>query len=252
MSKKEKERWEYFAANNPYHTVVTLEKYKTENLAESLRDEFFSDGALYLEKVWQEIEVNFGQFSPSRVLDFGCGVGRVVIPFTTRTTTVTGVDISENMLEEAKHNCQIRNIENVNFFQTDEFFRNDNLKFDLIHSAMVFQHIKPVLGMQMLKTLIERLENHGIAVLHFTYLHTKGWLKSLQLSAYRDIPFLYKIKGILQRRNIEPFYPIYTYNLNAIMAVLQENDCHRCMVRFSQHGFNGVLLFFQKRKVDLF
>jgi hypothetical protein len=45
---------------------------------------------------------------------------------------------------------------------------------------------------------------------------------------------------------------MYLYDLNRLLLVLQENDCHNCRIRFSQHGAEGALLFFQKKKDILY
>ena len=53
-------------------------------------------------------------------LDFGCGVGRLIIPFARVFEHVTGVDISPAMLEIAQRNCLEQGIHNVEFVRSDD------------------------------------------------------------------------------------------------------------------------------------
>jgi 2-polyprenyl-3-methyl-5-hydroxy-6-metoxy-1,4-benzoquinol methylase len=100
---KIKENWEYYGKNDPYFAVATFEKFKKANLTEQAKNEFFQTGEEHIEKVWNEIQKHFVEnFRPKRGLDFGCGVGRLVVPLANRCEKVVGVDISNVMLQEAQ------------------------------------------------------------------------------------------------------------------------------------------------------
>jgi SAM-dependent methyltransferase len=248
-----KETWEYFGKNDPYFAVSTFDQFRSENLTDQGKDEFFLSGEEQVARVFDEIETNLHPgFKPKRALDFGCGVGRIVIPLASRAAHVTGVDISKAMLTETARNCESRNLDNVELLETTEFLSTTGPEFDLIHSAIVFQHIAPSHGMPIVKAMVERLRVGGIGVLHFTYSGGLGGLQGLRADAYKRFPFLYALKNKLKGQRREPLMPIYIYNLNDIMSVLQANDCHNCVVRFSHHGHEGVVLFFQKGKLPLF
>ncbi len=249
---KSKENWEYFGKIDPYYAVATFDKFRKENLTESHKDDFFQTGYEHIKKLWDEIEANFGKdFKPRNGLDFGCGVGRLVIPLAERCETVVGVDISESMLEEAVRNCESRKTDNIKFQQTDEFIEGSE-KFDFIHSFVVFQHINPVQGEKIVKKLAQSLTTNGIGVLHFVYAPPPGDRNFWRFKIYRDYPWINKLKNIFKGNRDEPLMPIYIYELNKIFAVLQENDCHKCLVRFSFHGMNGIVIFFQKENDLMF
>ena len=248
-----KETWEYFGKNDPYFAVATFDQFRSENLTDQGKSEFFHTGEAQVARVFDEIESTLDPgFKPKRALDFGCGVGRIVLPLASKAEHVTGVDISEAMLAEAARNCESRNLDNVALLQTSDFLSATGLEFDLIHSAIVFQHIEPSHGMRIVKALVERLRVGGIGVLHFTYSVEIGRLQGLQVDAYKRFPLLYDLKNRLKGQRREPLMPIYVYNLNEVMSVLQANDCHNCLVRFSHHGHEGVVLFFQKGRLPLF
>lgn len=51
----------------------------------------------------------------SRVLDIGCGPGRFAIEFAKQSTDVTGLDISDKMLDYARENAAADNLTNISF-----------------------------------------------------------------------------------------------------------------------------------------
>lgn len=244
---RSKETWEYFGKNDPYFAVSTFDKFKKENLDESNNENFFQTGYEHVEKIWGEIESNFARdFQPQNGLDYGCGVGRIAVPLAEKCRKVVGVDISEAMLAEAGRNCSKRKAENVKFLQADEFLSGAENEFDFIHSFIVFQHINPVWGEKIIRKLLKSLAVEGIGVLHLTYADAPGDPKAWRSGIYRDYPFIHRLKNLLKGSR-EPLMPIYLYDLNKIFYLLQENNCHKCLTRFTFHGTNGILIFFQKK-----
>ena len=75
-----------------------------------------------------------------RVLEIGCGVGRLVKPLSGRVARVVGVDLSAEMLRRARDYCA--GLSNVEFHPTGG--RLDFLPssaFDFVFSHIVFQHV---------------------------------------------------------------------------------------------------------------
>jgi cyclopropane fatty-acyl-phospholipid synthase-like methyltransferase len=222
-------------------------------LTEEAKEEFFLTGDEHIEKVWNEIEKHFIEnFRPKRGLDFGCGVGRLVVPLAERCERVVGVDISDLMIEEAQKNCRARGIENVSFSQTDKFFAEERGDFDLIHSFIVLQHIQPRIGGELVGKMLKMLSLGGIGVLHYTYFNPTSSFNYFRFKIYRDYPLVNRLKNFVKGEKHQPFIPVYIYDLNAVFADLQENDCHKCFIRYSFHGFNGAVIFFQKEKSIIF
>lgn len=247
------EVWEHYGEENPYYGVFTIDKFKGENLNEAAKDEFFQSGATHIEKIWNEIEESFiKNFKPNRALDFGCGVGRLVLPLASRCETVVGVDISPQMIEEAKKNCSERGVENASFALSDENLSKVEGKFDLIHSFIVFQHINPTVGEKIFKRMTEMLNDGGIGVLQVTFHHTGDAASVFRFKLYRDYPIIYRLRNLFKSQKHEPLMPMHEYNLNRLFLILKENDCHKCVVRFSHHGFDGTVIFFQKVKLEIY
>jgi cyclopropane fatty-acyl-phospholipid synthase-like methyltransferase len=75
-----------------------------------------------------------------RVLEIGCGVGRLVKPLSPRVSRIVGVDLSDEMIRRARDYC--RGLPNVELRRTEG--RLDSLadgSFDFVFSHIVFQHV---------------------------------------------------------------------------------------------------------------
>ena len=250
---KFKDTWEYFGKNDPYFAVLTFDKFKAENLDDAAETEFFRSGQQHIERVWSEIKDNFGpDFSPVRSLDFGCGVGRLVVPLADKSAEVVGVDISTEMLAEAARNCERRNLTNASFAQPDELFKRDIGTFDFVHAFIVMQHISPNDGERIFERFLQVLNGGGIGAIHLTYGIPTNKYAFLRARIYRDFPVVNWIKNLFRGAGQQPMIPFYIYDLNRIFTLLQKYDCGKCVVRFSDHGQIGVFLFFQKQKAELY
>ena len=95
--------WEKHGSVNPYFAVLTDQRFDVDNLSEENLAEFFRSGQQHIQHIIDTINRTIDpQFSPNRVLDFGCGVGRLVIPLASIADHVIGMDVSDSMLQEAK------------------------------------------------------------------------------------------------------------------------------------------------------
>jgi len=245
--------WEYFGSTDPYFNVLTWHDFKKENLSAESRQRFFESGDAYitliLRLVYDYIDPSF-QPATARALDFGCGVGRLVIPLARECKSVTGVDISESMLAEALKNCQERGLSNVDFIKGHDKISG---LYDFVHSFIVFQHVPTKRGEMILKRLISQIRENGIGVIHLTY-HRKESLASRLayfVFTHLPLPFLAGFINLLKRRPFQkPIMQMNAYNLNNIIRILQESDCHHNMFRFTKHGDTyGVIFFFQKKRL---
>jgi SAM-dependent methyltransferase len=166
--------WRSWGELDPYFGVITDEKYRRGNLTALALDEFFRSGQGHVRHVLNACRRYFPPASaPQRILDFGCGVGRLLVPFAATGAQVTGVDISQAMLDEARKNCDERGHPNVELVLSDDSLSRLEGSFDLVHSVIVFQHIPPERGRVLIARLVERLNAGGVGVIHLTY--GKSW-----------------------------------------------------------------------------
>ncbi|MBK9359575.1 MAG: class I SAM-dependent methyltransferase [Bacteroidales bacterium] len=98
-----------------------------ENYGSKYEQENFTRGTTgecdFIEK-----ELNYNK--TLRILDVGCGTGRHTIELTKRGYSVTGIDLSESMLEKARLKAQSRNLQ-IDFLQHDARNLPFNDEFDV-------------------------------------------------------------------------------------------------------------------------
>ncbi len=242
-----KHNWDYHAKDNPYYIVATHDHYRGNKINSDSRLEFFQTGEDLIQNVWDEVRSRLvPNFSPNSAVDFGCGVGRLVVPLAKRCREVVGIDISPRMLDEARVNISEAGLRNVTVTLTDEFFRERHSKVDYIQSFIALQHVPPMAGEKIVRDLIGLLNDGGVGALHFTYTNSEAGSAFRRYKFYRDYPIINWLKNTALLRKSEPVLPIFEYDINRVLQILQDLGCHQCFVRFTSHGLNGVVFFFTK------
>lgn len=240
--------WERFGQTQPYWAVLTDEKYRPSNLAPGSLDDFFESGRLHLDGVWDVIEHTLHPaFAPRRAVDFGCGVGRVLIPLARRCPLALGVDVAHSMLDEARRNLGERGV-TAELVLGDDALSRVRGTFDFIHSYIVFQHIPTERGEAIAARLLERLEPGGVAALHFSYRTPISSVQRFLRWARVSIPFAASTANLLRGRPAShPYMQVYEYDTTRILDVLRVAGCDQIHIEFTDHG--GVLgAFFYCRK----
>src|SRR4051812_40383981 len=95
------ESWREFGRSDPYFGVLSTDRFRAKNLDDAALDEFFASGERHVAQLLDAIR-NHVLPDPSLndALDFGCGVGRLVLPLATRYRAVTGIDIADAYIAE--------------------------------------------------------------------------------------------------------------------------------------------------------
>jgi SAM-dependent methyltransferase len=101
-----------------------------------------------------------------RVLDYGCGVGRLTAALARYTKAVVGVDVSQGHLREAAKSMAEFGIGNASFELIGSVPDIDAIgDFDLIVSRIVLQHNPPPVMAAIYRKLLNALRPGGIAVI---------------------------------------------------------------------------------------
>ncbi len=82
--------------------------------------------------VYQAIDKQLDLLSDKEILDFGGGTGLLTLPLAKQTKSVTLVDISEKMLEQARLKAERQESKNIQFLEQE---------FDLIVVCRVLHHM---------------------------------------------------------------------------------------------------------------
>src|SRR5437763_13615218 len=134
MNLRPDRRWEAFAEREPYFAVFTDPKFLSANRTANQERELFDSGELLVDAIVHTIRKRLAaDFTPESVLEYGCGPGRLAIPFARRSGSVTAVDRSPAMLAAARHEAARQNAGNIHFKTAAEFGASPR-KVDLVHA----------------------------------------------------------------------------------------------------------------------
>jgi SAM-dependent methyltransferase len=249
--------WEKWGKRDPYFGVVTFDRFRNQNLTDEAKTEFFESGRSHIRHVLDVCRRYFDQdFSPKRALDFGCGVGRLVIPLAGIAEHVVGLDVSDSMLKEALKNCNEYSVNNVRLLKSDDNLSSLDGCFDFIHSFIVFQHIPVERGRDIFANLLDHLEDGGICAIQLTYS------KAIFGDSYGVPPVEFPVKKSLKvikrlvRKSMrielpgrDPEMQMNPYNVNELLFLTQSIGIDNLHVEFTDHeGELGLFLYFQKPK----
>jgi SAM-dependent methyltransferase len=260
--------WEHFGRTDPYWAVFTEDRFRKENLDQESLADFLASGVTFVDWLLATIRHHIDpQFSPGRALDFGCGVGRLILPLAQRCTSVVGVDVSESMLREARAHTAAQGTSNVSLLKGDDLLSAVQGVFDLVNSYIVFQHIPCRRGQALLKRLVDLVADGGVGVVHLTY--AKAAFEPFPDPAPAPPPpppaaapprwraAWRRLIGAVRPAEVTPPPPppvdpaprmqMNPYDLNPLFHLLQVAGVRRMHVEFTDHGGElGVVLFFQR------
>jgi SAM-dependent methyltransferase len=247
-SKRAARAWKVLGTTDPYFAVLTDPAFHEADRPGPPREAFFRSGEADVDKLFGLIAAEHPSFAPRRVLDFGCGVGRLVLPFARRAPKVVGVDVSAAMLDEARKNCAEAGLDNVALLATDspELRRAGN--FDLVHSNIVFQHIPSGEGLRIVRELVARLNPGGVGALHFVYaIRRPLWWRCIYF-ARKAIPGVHRVANIARGHPAgRPLMEMNEYPLAALYASIHDCGARRISSILTDHeGFLGAMLIFRK------
>jgi 2-polyprenyl-3-methyl-5-hydroxy-6-metoxy-1,4-benzoquinol methylase len=167
------------------------------NYSKKYEKEHFTQGTMG-EVDFIEKEINFNK--NSKILDIGCGTGRHAIELTKRGYNVTGIDLSEDMINKARKNAKKEDIE-VDFRIADARNLSFKEEFDLV--IMICEGAFPLMetdemNFQILKNSANALKNSGKLI--FTTLN----------GLY---PLFHSVKDFINSNSTTSIINNYTFNL---------------------------------------
>jgi SAM-dependent methyltransferase len=230
--------WDIIAARDPFFGVLSSDEYRADRIdAEAIR-RFYETGEQDIQRVLEWFDTDLGA-GPTQgtALDIGCGVGRLSHAMARVMPGVVGYDVSEVMLRIARDTAP------ANLTLTHAL---PSGPFDWINSYIVFQHIPPTEGLELLANCLDQAA-------------PKAFL-SVQLTGWRDGPppppdslrTRFQIWRRLQRhrkagQSAEHLIQMYDYNFSAVLRVITERGFSRIVLRHTAHGRHHGAWFLAQR-----
>ena len=195
--------WAAIGESSPFAGATGNGRLLGRALSEAEREALLASGQADIAHTLATLRRHFDV--PERfahALDFGCGVGRHLAALTDHADRVTGVDVSRPMRRIARWLAP-------NSTVTDSIGEGP---FDWINSLIVFQHILPARGLDLLDSLLDSLAPDAAISLHFAL--------SVAPHPRPDAPvghvsyFAYPVAGVLQRLAGAGFATVHSEWLN--------------------------------------
>ncbi len=235
--------WKYFGKKNPYYGVLTDKKFLLESIDKTKKNAFFKSGQLYVHELIDKIQTYHPTMAHKSMCDFGCGVGRLTLPFADYFDDVVGVDVSQEMLTEGEKAAFDAGKKNIRWVPSDDDLSQLDGPFNLVHSYIVLQHIPVKRGLRLIQLLLQKVTPDGIIAIHIVYSNEEK--QFLQLM--KRIPlFWYCLNIVRQRPVFEPPMEMNTYPLEKILNIFREAGIKQVNLDITNHGHGGCMLIGQK------
>lgn len=236
--------WEDLARREPYFALLNDDGSPDVAGSANATAAFFEAGEGDVATLLPAIESLLGRgVTLDRVLDFGCGAGRLTLPLARRARNVVACDIAPTILDHARRNAERAGSHNVTFIGVGELAGSG--AFDFICSLLVFEHIPNEAGYDIIRTLMTLLAPGGVAALHVPFRSPAATL--LRLIRFRSLPEN-RTRGVIrhvQRRAPDPAERC-EYEERSILRCIKLAGA-RVVARLPiHHGHAGGVLIIEK------
>jgi ubiquinone/menaquinone biosynthesis C-methylase UbiE len=227
---------EDFIRREPYFTIVTDPRLLSANRTPEAERDFFQSGENDVAELYdiarQRVVVSF---APHRVLEYGCGIGRLATALAQRAEQVTAVDESPAMLAAA------RRADNITYTGPSEL---DDAKFDLVTCFLVLQRLPRARGLALLRDLLGRLDDGGVLVAQVPFHRPAkplGWMRE-------RVPGVNALVNLARRKPLDtPLIPATTYDVAEIGRIVREAGCSDPYLVFARHGDTDAVVLYTRR-----
>jgi ubiquinone/menaquinone biosynthesis C-methylase UbiE len=242
------QRFEHFAAREPYFAVLTAPQYLRAQLTPERERQFFATGQDTVDWLFRVIERRIDpRFSPMSTLEYGCGIGRLAIPLARRPGSVTGVDRSPAMLNAARREADRHGVSHIHLQTPDELFASDR-KFDFVCCVHVLQRMPPAEGLVVLRRLLDRVASGGIGIFQVPYAIA-------QPSTVRGLRWLREKSAVVNgavntargKPWADPFIPTHAYELESFLRTFEAASIPSpLMLRDRQDDLSNIVVFAER------
>jgi SAM-dependent methyltransferase len=153
--------WNALGQKDPLWAILTDSQKKGNKWR---IDDFFETGAIDVREIMQYIDHLEVNLSRQRVLDFGCGIGRLTQALGDYFDEVYGIDIAPSMIELAKqynrHGERCKYLLN----DTDDLRIFPDNTFDFVYSKLVLQHNPPQYSKNYIKEFVRIVRSGGLII----------------------------------------------------------------------------------------
>ncbi len=146
------------------------------------------------------------KYKPKKILEAGCGTGRILIPLSKKGYDIQGFDLSKNMLAQLKKKdasvkTKVGDIENIPY---------EKNSFDFVYSVTVLMHLPDI--KKAFKELYRVTEENGVLVFDVPNKNCLWTRLSILLNPKRKRTKLYSLS------ELKTFLKGYEYRITGILS----------------------------------
>jgi SAM-dependent methyltransferase len=244
--------WESLAQRDPLWAVLSSDEYRSSSLTPEAEDRFWQSGEEHVDHVFAIIRNEIAPaFAPRVALDFGCGVGRALVPLARRCDHAIGLDASPTMVARARQHlgaCGVTNAEVRGVHRRIDAAVLGRRRVDFVHSVLVFQHIVATEGLALFDQLLALLEPGGLGFVQFQCKNPGGELER----AIRALRLRHGWFNALCLKSRIPLFRdlvmLYEYDMTDLLRLLAHHRVGEVVVERTDAGPGGYAarLYFAK------
>ena len=166
--------WQEMAETDPMWFIVSRDGKRDSWAAE----EFFTLGAKDAAELLETLSAIGLPRQRGRLLDFGCGIGRLTMALAPHFEEVTGLDISPGMIQRAQKFSEGLSAVSFNVNETSDLTGYPDQHFDVVYCNGVLQH-QPSAELQIgyIEEFVRVLKPGGLLYLQLPAFRTRrSWL----------------------------------------------------------------------------
>lgn len=181
--------WEEKAKSNPLFAIMSQENFVNANteITEDQLSLFYDRGEQFWQRWFQTLFWETRDKKELRILDYGCGMGRITNQAANFSNHTYGVDISKTQIEYAKKYCPKRDqIQFLSLKENDFTIPLQDDLFDIVYSYAVLQHIKLKSSLELaVNEMCRVLKKNGILKIQIRTFHE--YIGNGKIKFYRSV-----------------------------------------------------------------
>lgn len=245
--------WEELARSDPLWAVLSSEEFRGATLTPDAEARFWRSGEEHVDHVLSIVRHELApDLSPAVSVDFGCGVGRNLVPLAARSGHAIGLDASPTMLRRCRARLEQCGVVNatVGLVGRSIDWPTAGLvgPVDFVHSVLVFQHIVPERGLSLFDELLSVLAPGGCGFAQFHARSPGGQIENV----IRAVRFRYPRANALALKSRVPalrdVVMLYAYDVLDLLRHLSAHRISEVVLERIDTGRGGydVRLYFAK------
>jgi SAM-dependent methyltransferase len=246
--------WEHLAQTDPLWAVLSSDEFRGGALTPEAEDRFWRSGEEHVAHVISVIRNEITpDFEPGVSLDFGCGVGRNLVPLAERSRDAVGLDASSTMVKRSEARAEECGAANAHALVIDRTIDAEAVAqwgpVDFVHSVLVFQHIVAAEGFELFDQLLDVLAPGGHGFVQF-HCHDPG---GEFVRAIRELRLRHRwFNSLVVRSRLRPLTDslvmLYEYDVLELLGHLAAHRIADVVLERTEAGPGGydVRLYFAK------